>query len=366
MLSCAATNGYASYDIFDNPSSSTLFPECDKSNLKPGTSRSSLCDVWDEHISMLEEKLESECKLAGEKIYRIVSNVDGVYLHTDPNWKNTSYSPRNILHEYSYDTSRTRIEFIDPTRSRFYREIEYLSRRDNKIEKIFITKIEYLGNPEYRPKPFNLRVHTDKTYSDKPTQRYQLDFSNLTDIVEQKMGFHGDLTRIIDRKTNEILAERKVFYYIVGDRVYLKDGTRLPMPGKLKNPGIVACKNYNPNTLYDDYKFPKSEYEFASRVLIPTPFDKKLYRNFFEFSRGVGEIKDVCGHKRMKISPDIQANDLHLERKGEDLVISVKNGNDRLTCIKYDTFKAGFEMLFVDGTRWDKDRINSILTRSEQ
>jgi hypothetical protein len=128
--------GEKDIDAIERPvSSSMVFHECNPVSLKPGTKRSTLCDIWDEHLAYLNSRLKKECSLAGEKIYKTVSNVDGFLLsglqkNTD---RSTQSNHNRVIHELPV---RSFNEYIVPSKARLYRQIEYYDAR----KKTYVTK----------------------------------------------------------------------------------------------------------------------------------------------------------------------------------------------------------------------------------
>lgn len=353
--------GIIGYDAVERPiTAEKVFAECNPKNLKPGTHRSGLCDLWDEHLRYLSGRLEQECASAGERIYKTVSNVDGIFLkdpRAEPNSPGHIFINR-VLHEVP---SQSVDKYMSPRTARLYRQFEsydnrnkaYVTKRITGIEKGVITST----------RSHIAKLITEKIESAEPRSRYEVSYKYLTTEEDHKQGFYGDLTWVKDRVTNETLAERTIYYFNVKRGIEMEDGTRLEMPGGQRayggrdNRHIYFCEDYLPRATRFEKYHPEDEYEFVSRVLIPTPFTQDENNFLYDFSVGNGEIKRDCVGMQT-VGPGITPVNLRVTRLGDDLKLSFEGGVDSLTCRSF--FRGphwDLKLMFIDGLFWNEEQV---------
>ncbi len=338
----------------------SMFPDCDSKNLKPGTERSGFCDLWDEHLTYLNGRLKKECTLAGEKIYKTVSNVEGFLLR---GLQKSSDSPKrsyrsNVIHELPARSFR---KFLVPRPARLYRQIEYFDNRQEVYLTNKITGIRKgaIGSTwSHTPK-----IDTETFYSPEPQSNFEVGYMNLTSNEDHEQGFFGDLTWVKDRRTNETLAERTIYYFMVKDGVRMVDGARLKTPRGWKSyygrniRFFYPCESYVPRVTQLEKHHPKNEYEFVSRVLIPTPFTKEENHYLYNLAIADGNIRRECVGLQT-LGPGITLENLLVTRVKDDLKLKVKGGDSSLTCRSF--FRGphwSVELMFADGLYWQENQI---------
>jgi Domain of unknown function (DUF4124) len=333
------------------PTAATLYQECDTKNLKPGTSRSSRCDLWDKHIKYLNQRMEKVCKNAGEEIYQTASNVDGVFLNAplkDPN------NPKRSFKNNDIHTSQSRSlagAYVSPGTARLYRQFEYYSNR----KKAFVTnKITGISKGSRVAK-----IDKTNTESLNPESRFEVSYKHLTTDDDHKQGFYGDFTWVKDRETGKIMAERTIYYYAMRERLTMEDGSILLPPAKrgYKPKFFYPCENYVPRITRFEEHHPKDEYEFVSRVLTPVTFSQSENNALYHFSVGNGERKRDCVGMRT-LGPKINPSNLIVTRVEDDLKLSIKGNTDSYTCQRFFSGPHwDLKLLFADGGMWEEPRV---------
>jgi hypothetical protein len=340
-------HGYGTipYQSLNRPiTAAKLFPECDPARLKPGTTRTTLCDIWDEHIDYLERKLDAACPAAGEIIYKTIPDVEGFLIkpaEVENKWRPDPFNLYKARIDKNY--------YVAPAVHLHYRSVEIFLSRNKSYQKHAVTAIE--AGSRY-PK-----IDTSITLSSAPTLRYQVEYRRLTTKEERRSGFYGDRTSVRDRLSDEVIAERVIYYYVVA-AVTLPDGNLLSMPGKyLGARYFVLCKNYAPRLFGIERNFPPSEYEFVSRVLLPKAPTATEDNDLFDLTKGTGERRKSCVGLQT-VGYGITPDDLNVSRAGDDLRLGLRNSNDALICTRYFVGPHWeVRLLFSNGTYWKEKRI---------
>lgn len=333
------------YQSVEKPvTSAKLFRECNTENQKPGTEISSLCKYWDQHIAYLESQLDKVCDAAGEKIYKKVNNVEGVYL------KNPGI---RLLHlRKDEDGARS---YSSPATHRAYRFVEF-SRGHGSLKHSEISDIK----PGKRYPSWK----TSSTTIDNPTAQYQISHEILTDKSQQAQGFFGDKTVISDRTSGEIFAERIIYYYFLKNGITTSDGQRLSVVGNDKDTFdyLVPCDNYVPKLFGFEERYPTSAYEFVSRVLIPKPWSDEERIALFDLTKGIKQKRKRCV-SFVRFGPDITLDNLTARIESEHwghLHLGIKGTDDVYTCENhFDGPKNYPSYYFSDGKRLSEEELLS-------
>lgn len=170
-------------------------------------------DAADAHFQM-------RCKSAGVKIYRTVDNVEGVLLmKLRPKWD--PYD-QNQIDPYGYDYSmnegyiesfllrrnETGSLFADPEKAPYpgYRYVDVIEadgkryRYTGYMDEIWKRDTKYLEGYS--------RFTLVKRLAKGPAPRYGVTYDDITTPEERKMWIAGSSLKIVDLKTNEVIAER--------------------------------------------------------------------------------------------------------------------------------------------------------------
>ncbi|MBR5940281.1 MAG: hypothetical protein IKZ88_03410 [Neisseriaceae bacterium] len=163
---------------------------------------------------------DEQCKKAGEKIYRTVDNVDGVMLLkvrgetdrsywdlvTDPMWDDAAIADIESLNG-AYISSFLNKSKIKDSRSvrKGYKFVDVL-KEDNSISRY----LEYKGYGSVDEE----RDGVIKNPSDPA--RYAVTYENNVNPELRKHWVAGVTIKIIDRQTDELLAEKTIFSFESG------------------------------------------------------------------------------------------------------------------------------------------------------
>ena len=208
------------------------------------------------HIRQLEGRLTSLCKDAGEKIYEVAENVEGIYLHVREANAGKAFG-------YYHEKDRFSSTYLSPARGKNYRfwEIDALGKagviNHQRIEPYPLGKV---GDEMIDLKQVAL-----------PVAVYGMTWRPLTSTEDQRQGLYGDELKIFEVKTERILAVRRLFFYAITDTTVNASGETLPIPGGQKLYRFAPCPNYNPGSddAYPDLR-PRDSYRFVSKVLRPS------------------------------------------------------------------------------------------------
>jgi len=208
------------------------------------------------HIRQLEGRLTSLCKDAGEKIYEVAENVEGIYLHVREANAGKAFG-------YYHEKDRFSPTYLSPARGKKYRfwEMDALGKagviNHQRIEPYPLGKV---GDEMIDLKQVAL-----------PVAVYGITWRPLTSTEDQRQGLYGDELKIFEVKTERVLAVRRLFFYAITDTTVNASGETLPIPGGQKLYRFATCPNYNPGSddAYPDLR-PRDSYRFVSKVLRPS------------------------------------------------------------------------------------------------
>ncbi|HKT35633.1 MAG TPA: ankyrin repeat domain-containing protein [Nitrospira sp.] len=207
------------------------------------------------HIRQLEGRLTALCKDAGEKIYEVADNVEGIYFHVPINNAGKAFG-------YYHEKDRLSSSYLSPTSGRNYRFWEMDAA--GKAGVIYHQRI----------KPYPLGKPGDQMIELKqvalPVAVYGITWRPLTGTEDQRQGLYGDELKIFEVKTERVLAVRTVFFYAITETTVNASGDTLPIPDGQKPYRFATCTNYNPgpDDAYPDLR-PRDSYRFVSKVLHP-------------------------------------------------------------------------------------------------
>ena len=216
---------------------------------------------WRKRYEPAKARFDQLCQNAGEKIYRTADNVDGILLlkvrGDDEKYQNYSYIPRkdqmweDAAVESEFDREAYIEEFLLWATSSFprYAYIDVV-QKDSSI-------IRYSTRGEDR------NWAMDKQPNPHPRARYAVTYENDISWENRKHWIAGTTIKIIDTKTNELMAE-KTMYAFVPELGYSKF-------------------EQNPNPWGRGMRCPSGESEFEQRtvtfaikVLIPSNLSRRL------------------------------------------------------------------------------------------
>jgi len=181
-----------------------------------------------DRLAKAEAMFQERCKTAGEKIYRTAENVEGVLLMKIRPGE-TNYRDQFRLHDpYGHDS--TKDEYIksflygrdsngslaQPDRATRlgYRYVEFIDPADGKKYRYTasikdMTHVSSImmggdGKTTFVTKDFVL----DKTPAAGAPVRYGVTYADISTRVEREYWIAGSSLKVIELKTNEVMAER--------------------------------------------------------------------------------------------------------------------------------------------------------------
>ena len=209
----------------------------------------------EDHIRQLDSRLTSLCKDAGEKIYEVAENVEGIYIHVREANAGKAFG-------YYHEKDRLSSTYLSPTKGKKYRFWEM-----DALGKAGVINHHHI-------EPYPLGKAGDEMIELKqvalPVAVYGITWRPLTSPEDQRQGLYGDELKIFDVKTERVLAVRRLFFYAITDTTVNASGETLPLPGGHKVSRFATCPNYNPglDDSYPDLR-PRDSYRFVSKVLRP-------------------------------------------------------------------------------------------------
>ena len=179
---------------------------------------------------------DEQCKKAGEKIYRTVDNVDGImllkvryseYKHAnDPMWENAAMYKESTNGFYIHSFFEDKL--IDNNGNIYISDNQktYVGGKLRKNEKYtYFNGYQFVDVQKkdgriirYSGKLTSDEIYdkTEPTLSPKIPARYAVTFENDVDPKLRKYWVAGTTIKIIDRQTNELLAEKTIFAFEPG------------------------------------------------------------------------------------------------------------------------------------------------------
>ena len=216
---------------------------------------------WRKRYEPAKARFDQLCQNAGEKIYRTADNVDGILLlkvrGDDEKYQNYSYNPRkdqmweDAAVESEFKREGYIEEFLLYSNLSFPRYIYAdVLQKDNSIIRYSAYKVDQEWGLDKQPNPH-------------PRARYAVTYENDISWENRKHWIAGTTIKIIDTKTNELMAE-KTMYAFVPELGYSKFAQ-------------------NPNPWGRGMRCPSGESEFEQRtvtfaikVLIPSNLSRRL------------------------------------------------------------------------------------------
>ena len=215
---------------------------------------------WRKRYEPAKARFNQLCQNAGEKIYRTADNVDGILLlkvrGDDEKYQSNRYNPlkdqmwEDAAVESEFDREAYIEEFLLPYTSSFPRYIYAdVLQKNGLVIRYSRQREEQNWVMEQRPTPH-------------PRARYAVTYENDISWENRKHWIAGTTIKIIDTKTNELMAE-KTMYAFVPELGYSKfeqnpnpwgRGMRCPMESEFKQRTVT----------------------FAIKVLIPSNLSRRL------------------------------------------------------------------------------------------
>ena len=215
---------------------------------------------WRKRYEPAKARFDQLCQNAGEKIYRTADNVDGILLlkvrGDDEKYQSNRYNPlkdqmwEDAAVESEFDREAYIEEFLLPYTSSFPRYIYAdVLQKNGLVIRYSRQKEDQNWVMEQQPTPH-------------PRARYAVTYENDISWENRKHWIAGTTIKIIDTKTNELMAE-KTMYAFVPELGYSKfeqnpnpwgRGMRCPMESEFKQRTVT----------------------FVIKVLIPSNLSRRL------------------------------------------------------------------------------------------
>lgn len=186
------------------------------------------------HLTKAEEMLKERCQTAGEKIYRTAENVEGIFLMKlrpkeinygdqyrmdDPYGRDLGGEGYIQSFARGFETRQAQfapgspprlgypyVEALDPQDGKRYRYTGSMKVVGKKDATAYNVQIEQKRNPNY---DLNTYVFVlDKTPAPGPMPRYGVIYDDISTREERDYWIAGSSLKVIDLKTNEVMAER--------------------------------------------------------------------------------------------------------------------------------------------------------------
>ena len=167
---------------------------------------------WRKRYEPAKARFNQLCQNAGEKIYRTADNVDGILLlkvrGDDEKYQSNRYNPRKdqMWEDAAVESEFKREEYVAsflPYFSRVHYDYVDVLQKDGSI-------IRYSGDWHMSDKPFN-----QETNPAHPA-RYAVTYENDASWENRKHWIAGTTIKVIDTKTNELMAEKTMYVFVPG------------------------------------------------------------------------------------------------------------------------------------------------------
>ena len=168
--------------------------------------------AWRKRYEPAKARFDQLCQNAGEKIYRTADNVDGILLlkvrGDDEKYQDSFYNPRkDQMWEDAAVESESKREGCVASFLPYFSHVHYdhidVLQKDGSI-------IRYSGNWHIYDKPFN-----QETNPAHPA-RYAVTYENDVSWENRKHWIAGTTIKVIDTKTNELMAEKTMYVFVPG------------------------------------------------------------------------------------------------------------------------------------------------------
>ena len=216
---------------------------------------------WRKRYDPVKARFDQLCQNAGEKIYRTADNVDGILLlkvrGDDEKYQSNRYNPLKdqMWEDAAVESESKRERYIE----------EFLLRSNLSFPRYIYADVLQKDNSIIRYSIYKVNQEwvEDKQLNPHPRARYAVTYENDISWENRKHWIAGTTIKIIDTKTNELMAE-KTMYAFVPELGYSKF-------------------EQNPNPWGRGMRCPAGESEFEQRtvtfaikVLIPSNLSRRL------------------------------------------------------------------------------------------
>ena len=215
---------------------------------------------WRKRYDPAKARFDQLCQNAGEKIYRTADNVDGILLlkvrGDDEKYQDSFYNPRKdqMWEDAAVESELEREGYIE----------EFLFRSSGSFPKYAYVDVVQKDNSITRYSTYKGEQDwvTDKQPNPHSRARYAVTYENDISWENRKHWIAGTTIKIIDTKTNELMAEKTMYAFVpaLGYSELEQNpnpwgrGMRCPMESEFKQRTVT----------------------FTVKVLIPSPLNRRL------------------------------------------------------------------------------------------
>ncbi|WP_278582861.1 hypothetical protein [Eikenella corrodens] len=167
---------------------------------------------WRKRYDPAKARFDQLCQNAGEKIYRTADNVDGILLlkvrGDDEKYQDNSYNPRK---DQMWEDAAVESEFDREA----YIEEFFLWATSGLPRYAYIDVIQKDGSIiRYSTRREDRNWVMDQQPNPHPRARYAVTYENDISWENRKHWIAGTTIKIIDTKTNELMAEKTMYAFV--------------------------------------------------------------------------------------------------------------------------------------------------------
>lgn len=201
--------------------------------LLTATSAATLAETPKERLAKAEAMFQERCKKAGEFIHRTADNVEGIFLMKlrpskinfqdqfamdDPygadvpgdghiiNFLRARNAKGSLVEQGGVTNGYRYVEAVDPSDGKRYRYTGSMKVVGRKDASAYNIQVELKRNPNYDLN--NYAFTLDRTSATGPSPRYGVTYDDVSTREDRDYWIAGSSLKVIDLKTNEVMAER--------------------------------------------------------------------------------------------------------------------------------------------------------------
>ena len=165
---------------------------------------------WHKRYDPAKARFDQLCQNAGEKIYRTADNVDGILLlkvrGDDEKYQDNSYNPRKdqMWEDAAIESEAAGENYIErflPRLSMAPYDFADVIQKDGSVIRYSMRRKEHSWIMDKQPNPHS-------------RARYAVTYENDISWENRKHWIAGTTIKIIDTKTNELMAEKTMYAFV--------------------------------------------------------------------------------------------------------------------------------------------------------